>query len=100
MCDVAPASAVRFQALAVCHWIQEAVHGAAERCLAPPPYALESAEAMNDFRRIGVPAEGGGSDIGRKALWVVRELGLPAIVKACVSWPSRDAAADQEARPR
>jgi hypothetical protein len=46
---------------------------------------LEFAEAMNDFRNIGVPAEGGGSDIGRKALWVVRELGLPAIVKACVS---------------
>jgi len=40
---------------------------------------------MNDFRNIGVPAEGGGSDIGRKALWVVTELGLPAIVKACVS---------------
>ena len=40
---------------------------------------------MNDFRSIGVPAYGGGSDIGRKALWVIRELGLPAIVKACVS---------------
>jgi hypothetical protein len=40
---------------------------------------------MNDFRSISVPAEGGGSDIGRKALWVIRELGLPAIVKACVS---------------
>ena len=40
---------------------------------------------MNDFRSIGVPAEGGGSDIGRKALWVIRELGLPALVKACVS---------------
>jgi hypothetical protein len=40
---------------------------------------------MNDFRSIAVPAEGGGSDIGRKALWVIRELGLPAIVKACVS---------------
>jgi hypothetical protein len=40
---------------------------------------------MNDFRSIGVPAEGGGSDIGWKALWVIRELGLPAIVKACVS---------------
>lgn len=42
-------------------------------------------EAMNDFRSTGVPAEGGGSDIGRKALWVIRELGLPAIVKTCVS---------------
>jgi len=40
---------------------------------------------MNDFRSIGVPAEGSGSDIGRKALWVIRELGLPAIVKPCVS---------------
>lgn len=33
---------------------------------------------MNTFRNIRVPAD-------RKALWVVRELGLPAIVKACVS---------------
>jgi len=40
---------------------------------------------MNDFRSIGVPAEGGRSDTCRKALWVIRELGLPAIVKACVS---------------
>ena len=40
---------------------------------------------MNDFRSIGVPAEGGGPGGGRKALWVIRELGLPAIVKACVS---------------
>ena len=40
---------------------------------------------MNDFRSIGGPAEDGGSGIGRKALWVIRELGLPAIVKACVS---------------
>ena len=40
---------------------------------------------MNDCRGIGVPAGGGGSDISRKALWVVRERGLPAIVKACVS---------------
>jgi hypothetical protein len=40
---------------------------------------------MNDFRSIRVPAEGGGSGIDRKALWVVRELGLPAIVTACVS---------------
>jgi len=38
-------------------------------------------EAMNDFRSIGVPAEGCGSDIGRKALWVIRGLSLPAIVK-------------------
>jgi hypothetical protein len=40
---------------------------------------------MNDFHSIGVPAEGGRSDIGRKALGVIRELGLPAIVKPCVS---------------
>jgi hypothetical protein len=37
MCDVVPASAVHFSALVLCHWIQEAVHGAAERCLAFPP---------------------------------------------------------------
>jgi hypothetical protein len=46
---------------------------------------LEVAEAMNDFRSIRVPADGGGPDIDRKALWVVKELALPAIVKACVS---------------
>jgi len=46
---------------------------------------LELAKAMNDFRSIGVPAKGDGSDISRKAYWVIRELGLPAIVKACVS---------------
>ena len=40
---------------------------------------------MNDFRSIRVPADGRGPDIDRKALWVVRELALPAIVKACVS---------------
>ncbi len=38
---------------------------------------------MNDFRGIGVPAAGGGSDSGRKALWVIRELSLPAIVRVC-----------------
>jgi hypothetical protein len=38
---------------------------------------------MNAFRGTGLP-DGGGSDTGRKALWVIRELGLPAIVKACV----------------
>jgi hypothetical protein len=46
-------------------------------------------EAINDFRSIRVPADGDGngdgSDIDRKALWVIRELGLPAIVKACVT---------------
>ncbi len=30
-------------------------------------------------------SNGDGSDIDRKALWVIRELGLPAIVKACVT---------------
>jgi hypothetical protein len=44
---------------------------------------------MRDFRGIRVPADGDGnddvSDIDRKALWVIRELGLPAIVKACVT---------------
>ena len=44
---------------------------------------------MSDFRSIRVPADsdgnGDGTDIDRKALWVIRELGLPAIVKACVT---------------
>jgi hypothetical protein len=40
---------------------------------------------MNDFRNNGMPAAGAGSDASRKALWVIRELGLPAIVKACLS---------------
>jgi hypothetical protein len=44
---------------------------------------------MSDFRGMRVPADGDGngdvSDIDRKALWVIRELGLPAIVKACVT---------------
>ncbi len=44
---------------------------------------------MNVFRSIRVPADsdgnGDGSDIDRKALWVIRELGLPSIVKACVA---------------
>ena len=35
---------------------------------------------MNDSRGARTP-----SDVDRKALWVIRELGLPAIVKACVS---------------
>ena len=44
---------------------------------------------MSDFRSIRVPADsdgnGDGADVGRKALWVIRELGMPAIVKACVT---------------
>ncbi|MCS7478485.1 DUF1062 domain-containing protein [Umezawaea endophytica] len=35
---------------------------------------------MNESRDTRAPA-----DVDRKALWVVRELGLPAVVKACVS---------------
>lgn len=31
-----------------------------------------------------MPADGSGADIDRKALWVVRELGLPAIVRGCL----------------
>jgi hypothetical protein len=30
-------------------------------------------------------AAGSGAEVGRKSLWVVRELGLPAIVKPCTS---------------
>ena len=51
----------------------------------PPPQALEFAEIMTELRNIRVPADGGGSEVDRKALWVIRELGLPAIVKACVA---------------
>lgn len=40
---------------------------------------------MNGARDTRVPSDAGKPDIDRKALWVVRELGLPAIVKACVS---------------
>jgi len=43
---------------------------------------------MSDFRGTAMPADGGGSDPGRTALWVVRERGLPALVKACASYPS------------
>jgi hypothetical protein len=47
------------------------------------PFATwEFTEAMNDVSSTRLPDEGG---IDRKALWVVRELGLPAIVRACVS---------------
>jgi hypothetical protein len=40
---------------------------------------------MNDFRSTRMPIAAG---IDRKALWVIRELGLPTIVKACVSCDS------------
>ncbi|WP_446215327.1 DUF1062 domain-containing protein [Micromonospora sp. IBHARD004] len=46
---------------------------------------LGIAEAMNSARHVRVPADGRGPGIDRKALWVVSELGLPTIVKACVS---------------
>ncbi len=42
-------------------------------------------ETMNNSRGTGVPAAGNGSGASRKALWVVKELGLPAIVRACAS---------------
>lgn len=48
---------------------------------------------MNDVRSVRVPADRDGSrdgsDIDRKALWTIKELGLPAIVKACVTCTSR-----------
>ena len=40
---------------------------------------------MNSSRHIRVPAHGRGPGVDRKALWVVSELGLPTIVKTCVS---------------
>lgn len=38
---------------------------------------------MTDLRSTRMPSD--GSDIDRKALWVVKELGLPTIIKTCVS---------------
>ncbi|HEY3752540.1 MAG TPA: DUF1062 domain-containing protein [Pseudonocardiaceae bacterium] len=83
MYDVVPAGVSLIRTPALRHWIQEAIPGAALRCRAPPHRTGEFAEAMNEFRSIRVPATDDGID--RKALWVVRELGLPAIVRACVS---------------
>jgi hypothetical protein len=40
---------------------------------------------MSDSRSTPVPTDDGRAGIDRKALWVVKELGLPAIVKTCVS---------------
>jgi hypothetical protein len=40
---------------------------------------------MSSHRHARVPFDGDGPEIDRKALWVVRELALPAIVKICVS---------------
>ena len=37
------------------------------------------------IRNTRMPADGGGPDADRKALWVIKESGLPTIVKACVS---------------
>jgi hypothetical protein len=42
-------------------------------------------EAMNDYRSTRVPAKGNESDTGRETVWMIRELGLPAIIRACVS---------------
>ena len=39
---------------------------------------------MSTFRNIRVPTDGDRTETDRKALWVIRELGLPAVVKACV----------------
>ena len=40
---------------------------------------------MSHSRNTPMPADGSGSDTDRKSLWVIRELGLPTIVTACVS---------------
>jgi len=40
---------------------------------------------MTDLRTFRMPAEDDRPDTDRKSLWTIRELGLPAIVKACVS---------------
>lgn len=40
---------------------------------------------MNVLRSIRMPADSGGPDVDRKSLWAIRELGLPAIVRPCVS---------------
>ncbi|WNV85625.1 DUF1062 domain-containing protein [Umezawaea sp. Da 62-37] len=40
---------------------------------------------MSELRNTRVPAADGAPEVDRKALWVVRELGLPAIVKSCVA---------------
>ncbi|MFT7835406.1 DUF1062 domain-containing protein [Saccharothrix sp. BKS2] len=40
---------------------------------------------MSDPRGNHVPVDGDAAGIDRKALWVVRELGLPAVVKTCVA---------------
>ncbi|MET9875879.1 DUF1062 domain-containing protein [Actinacidiphila glaucinigra] len=40
---------------------------------------------MNQSLGSRVPVDGGGFDLDRKALWVIRELALPAVVRACVS---------------
>jgi hypothetical protein len=42
---------------------------------------------MSNFRHARMPSAGSGaeSDVDRKALWVIRELGLPTIIKTCVA---------------
>ena len=38
---------------------------------------------MNEYTGASVP--GSGADAGRKSLWVIRELGLPTILRACTA---------------
>jgi hypothetical protein len=45
----------------------------------PPARALESTETMSELRRTVLSAERPGSGIDREALWVVDDLGLPAV---------------------
>lgn len=40
---------------------------------------------MTHHRNTRMPDDDGRPDVGRKAIWAVRELGLPALVKACVA---------------
>jgi hypothetical protein len=45
----------------------------------PPARALESTEAMSELRRTALPVARAGSGTDRVALWVVDDLGLPAV---------------------
>jgi hypothetical protein len=87
MCDAAASRRAPLSALAYTTGSGRSVRSAAKRCLTPPSQVVE--EFMNDFRSIRVPAHidgtGDGSDVDPKAHWVIRELGLPAMVKACVT---------------
>ncbi|MEV4621089.1 DUF1062 domain-containing protein [Asanoa sp. NPDC049573] len=79
--DVAPAGVLPTETPAARHWIREAP-------IALPGASCQDigiAQAMNSSRPIRVPAHGRGPGTDRKALWVVSELGLPTIVRSCVS---------------